>query len=87
MAGYGVRVMPQPAADRVELEIEAPVGSGVSVEVVDGSGRFVGTLWEGVVSRSGQRVEADCSGMATGLYRCVLRSGRYRVSAPLVIVR
>lgn len=87
VAGYGVLVHPQPAGERVELVVSGPAGAMVTVEVVDQSGRVVGSLWQGVVEGTSRRVEADCSQFASGVYRCVLRSGRYRVSAPLVIVR
>lgn len=87
VAGYGVLVQPQPASERVEVVVSSPAGAMVTVEVVDLSGRVVGQLWQGVVEGTSQRVEADCSQFASGVYRCVLRSGRYRVSTPLVIVR
>ncbi|KXB97540.1 MAG: hypothetical protein AA908_06695 [Chlorobi bacterium NICIL-2] len=87
VAGYGVLVQPQPASERVEVVVSSPAGAMVTVEVVDLSGRVVGQLWQGVVQGTHQRVEADCSQLASGVYRCVLRSGRYRVSTPLVIVR
>ncbi|GIV56828.1 MAG: hypothetical protein KatS3mg040_1596 [Candidatus Kapaibacterium sp.] len=87
VAGYGVLVHPQPAGERVELVLSSPAGAMVTVEIVDLSGRVVGQLWQGVVEGTSRRVEADCSQFASGVYRCVLRSGRYRVSTPLIIVR
>lgn len=87
MAGYRVGVMPQPASERVTVVMTAPAGAMVTVEVVDVSGRVVGTLWQGVVVSGSERIESGCGTLPAGMYRCVLRSGRYRVSAPLVIVR
>lgn len=87
LAGYGVSVQPQPATERVTVAMTAPAGTMVTVEVVDVSGRVVGTLWQGVVVSGSEQIESACSTLPAGAYHCVLRSGRYRISTPLVIVR
>lgn len=86
-AGYGLRVSPQPAQEQAMVMVHGPVGSAVVVEIVDVSGRVVGQVWRGQLGSGEQVVTTDVSRLASGVYRCVLRSGTYRLSAPFVIVR
>ena len=86
-AGYAIHVEPQPVNARGDVVVVAPQGSRVSVEVVDLSGRVVQFLWEGIVTSGQVRLSSDWSSLAAGVYRCVVRSGNYRLSTPLVIVR
>jgi hypothetical protein len=86
-AGYRLRIDPQPASDNVTLVVTTPNAASVTVELVDMSGRSLGTLWSGISSGSEQKLDASIGNVAAGVYRCVLRSGSYRLSTPLVIVR
>jgi hypothetical protein len=86
-AGYRLRIDPQPASDHITLVMTTPTAATASVELLDMAGRTIGTLWNGVTSSSEQKIDATVVGIAPGIYRCVLRSGSYRISTPLVIVR
>lgn len=86
-AGYRLRIDPQPASDHITLVMTTPTVATASVELLDMAGRTIGTLWSGVTSSSEQKIDATVVGIAPGMYRCVLRSGSYRISTPLVIVR
>ncbi|KXB97542.1 MAG: hypothetical protein AA908_06705 [Chlorobi bacterium NICIL-2] len=86
-AGFRLSVAPMPANGTVTLQITSPVVASATVEVMDVSGRTVGTIWNGMLSGGEQTLEANVAGMAPGAYRCILRSGTYRLSTPLIIVR
>jgi len=86
-AGYRLRVDPQPASDHVTLVLTTPSATTATIELLDMAGRTVGTLWQGLVSGAEQKLDASVISVAPGMYRCVLRSGRYQISTPLVIVR
>ncbi|MCX8050802.1 MAG: hypothetical protein N3B17_02770, partial [Chlorobi bacterium] len=87
-AGYRLTVQPQPVGDVGIVSIGGPVGSSVEGVLYDGSGRRVMVVWRGVVGGSGMhQVQFGATELASGVYRCVLESGRYRLSVPLTIVR
>jgi hypothetical protein len=85
-AGYSMEVHPQPVGEHGVVLVGGP-SSAVRVELVDGSGRVVKQLWVGELDGQVRRVEFDASGIASGVYRCVLHAGRYRLSTPIVVVR
>ncbi len=86
-AGYRLRVDPQPAADQLTLVLSTPSTATASVELLDMTGRTLGTLWHGLTSGAEQKLDVNVGNVAPGMYRCVLRSGGYQISTPLLIVR
>lgn len=86
-AGYRLRLDPMPALDNITLVVTTPAVTAVTIELVDISGRTVGTLWQGISSGAEQKIAVTVSSVAPGMYRCLLRSGNYRLSAPVVVVR
>ncbi|MCX7930534.1 MAG: immunoglobulin domain-containing protein [Chlorobi bacterium] len=86
-AGYRLHLNPQPANDNITIVVTTPTTEAVSIDLLDVNGRTVGTVWSGIIAGSEQKINASVSTVAAGLYRCVLRSGGYRLSVPLVIVR
>jgi hypothetical protein len=85
-AGYSMEVRPQPVGEHGVVLVGGP-SSAVRVELVDASGRVVKQLWVGELDGQVRRVEFDASAIASGVYRCVLHAGRYRLSTPIVVVR
>ncbi|MCX7930533.1 MAG: hypothetical protein N2663_07430, partial [Chlorobi bacterium] len=86
-AGYWLGVHPQPVGSEGVVEVRGPVGSAVRVEVVDVSGRVVLEVWRGELGSGQQQVRLDATVLASGVYRCVLTNGRYRLSTPIVVLR
>ncbi|MCS7000189.1 MAG: T9SS type A sorting domain-containing protein, partial [Candidatus Kapabacteria bacterium] len=86
-AGYWLRVHPQPMGSEGVVEVRGPVGSVVRVEIVDISGRVVLEVWRGELGSGLQRIALDVTMLPAGVYRCVLQSGKYRLSTPVVVVR
>jgi hypothetical protein len=86
-AGFWLSVAPMPASGAITVVVTSPVAAPATVEVIDISGRSVGTIWNGLLSGGEQKLEASIEGIAPGAYRCILRSGTYRLSTPLIIVR
>ncbi|MCX7937048.1 MAG: immunoglobulin domain-containing protein [Bacteroidota bacterium] len=87
IAGYRLRIDPSPASESATVVLTTPTAAPAMIEVVDLSGRTVATLWSGVSGGAEQKIETNVAFLAPGMYRCILRSGTYRLSAPLVIVR
>jgi 5-hydroxyisourate hydrolase-like protein (transthyretin family) len=84
-----LRLLPQPAHERVALELEAAEAAGrVTLVVTDALGRVVAELLRGAVLPPGvHRVELDVRAWAAGQYTVVLRTEAGSTAVPLVVVR
>jgi probable HAF family extracellular repeat protein len=85
-----LRLLPQPARERVVLELEAAEAAGrVTIVVSDVLGRVVAEPLRGAVLPPGvqQRIELDVRAWAAGQYTVVLRTEAGSTAVPLVVVR
>jgi probable HAF family extracellular repeat protein len=84
-----LRLLPQPAHERVVLELEAAEAArGVTLVVTDALGRVVAEPLRGAVLPPGvHRVELDVRAWAAGQYTVVLRTEAGSTAVPLVVVR
>jgi probable HAF family extracellular repeat protein len=85
-----LRLLPQPARERVVLELEAAeAAQGVRLMVSDVLGRVVAEPLRGAVLPPGvqQRIELDVRAWAAGQYTVVLRTEAGSTAVPLVVVR
>jgi hypothetical protein len=85
-----LRLLPQPAHERVVLELEAAEAAGrVTLVVSDVLGRVVAEPLRGAVLPPGvqQRIELDVGAWAAGQYTVVLRTEAGSTAVPLVVVR
>jgi probable HAF family extracellular repeat protein len=85
-----LRLLPQPAHERVVLELEAAEAAGrVTIVVSDVLGRVVAEPLRGAVLPPGvqQRIELDVRAWAAGQYTVVLRTEAGSTAVPLVVVR
>jgi probable HAF family extracellular repeat protein len=85
-----LRLLPQPAHERVVLELEAAeAAQGVRLMVSDVLGRVVAEPLRGAVLPPGvqQRMELDVRAWAAGQYTVVLRTEAGSTAVPLVVVR
>jgi probable HAF family extracellular repeat protein len=84
-----LRLLPQPARERVALELEvAEAARRVTLVVSDALGRVVAELLRGAVLPPGvHRVELDVRAWAAGQYTVVLRTEAGSTAVPLVVVR
>ena len=85
-----LRLLPQPARERVVLELEAAEAAGrVTIVVSDVLGRVVAEPLRGAVLPPGvqQRIELDVHAWAAGQYTVVLRTEAGSTAVPLVVVR
>jgi hypothetical protein len=87
--GVRLRLLPQPAHERVALELEvAEAARGVTLVVTDALGRVVAELLrEAVLPPGVHRVELDVRAWAVGQYTVVLRTEAGSTAVPLVVVR
>jgi hypothetical protein len=88
-AGVRLRLLPQPARERVVLELEAAEAArGVTLVVTDALGRVVAEPLRGVVLPPGvHRVELDVRAWAAGQYTVVLRTEAGSTAVLLLVVR
>lgn len=86
-AGFRLNIAPMPANGTVTIMVTSPSAASATIEVIDLNGRSIGTIWNSMLSGGEQKLEVSTAGIAPGAYRCVLRSGTYRLSTPLIIVR
>jgi hypothetical protein len=84
-----LRLLPQPAHERVVLELEAAEAArGVTLVVTDVLGRVVAEPLRGAALPPGvHRVELDVRAWAIGQYTVVLRTEAGSTAVPLVVVR
>jgi probable HAF family extracellular repeat protein len=84
-----LRLLPQPAHERVVLELEAAeAAQGVRLMVSDVLGRVVAEPLRGAALPPGvHRVELDVRAWAVGQYTVVLRTEAGSTAVPLVVVR
>jgi probable HAF family extracellular repeat protein len=85
-----LRLLPQPARERVVLELEATEAAGrVTIVVSDVLGRVVAEPLRGAALPPGvqQRIELDVRAWAAGQYTVVLRTEAGSTAVPLVVVR
>jgi probable HAF family extracellular repeat protein len=84
-----LRLLPQPARERVVLELEAAeAAQGVRLMVSDVLGRVVAEPLRGAALPPGvHRVELDVRAWAIGQYTVVLRTEAGSTAVPLVVVR
>ena len=87
--GVRLRLLPQPAHERVVLELEAAeAAQGVRLMVSDVLGRVIAEPLRGAVLPPGvHRVELDVRAWAIGQYTVVLRTEAGSTAVPLVVVR
>jgi probable HAF family extracellular repeat protein len=84
-----LRLLPQPARERVVLELEAAeAAQGVRLMVSDVLGRVVAEPLRGAALPPGvHRVELDVRAWAAGQYTVVLRTEAGSTAVPLLVVR
>ena len=84
-----LRLLPQPARERVVLELDAAeAAQGVRLMVSDVLGRVVAEPLRGAALPPGvHRVELDVRAWAAGQYTVVLRTEAGSTAVPLVVVR
>jgi probable HAF family extracellular repeat protein len=84
-----LRLLPQPARERVVLELEVAEAAGrVTLAVSDVLGRVVAEPLRGAALPPGvHRVELDVRAWAAGQYAVVLRTEAGSTAVPLVVVR
>lgn len=81
------RVYPNPARDAVTVEVDAPAGRTVTMEVFDALGRRVALLANDAPIVDLHRVAFDASRLPPGLYLLRVSSGGERITRPLTLVR
>jgi probable HAF family extracellular repeat protein len=88
-AGVRLRLLPQPAHERVALELEVAEAAGrVTIVVSDVLGRVVAEpLREAVLPPGVHRVELDVRAWAAGQYTVVLRTEAGSTAVLLAVVR
>lgn len=87
VAGYRLNVSPLPANENLTISVTTPQTEVITLELVDVTGRTIVTIWQGVSTGSQQMFEVNTATFNAGAYRCVLRSNRYHLTAPVVVVR
>jgi hypothetical protein len=82
-----VSVYPNPAHNDIQIPIELVRTSHVRLSVVDAVGREVAVVADAEYGAGRHLFRADVSGLAAGVYRCVMRSGDGVRSVGMQVVR
>jgi len=82
-----LRSFPNPFREGCTVCFRLPEGSDARLEVYDRSGRLVSTLLDGPVTSPGTTAWLDGSGLPSGTYLILLRSGELTESRNCVLLR
>ena len=82
-----VGTFPNPAANAARVRFELASAGDVSMKVFDTTGREVATVAEGAFSAAQHTVEADLSGLATGVYVVRLVANGEVATSRIAVVR
>ncbi|MCB0629413.1 MAG: T9SS type A sorting domain-containing protein [Saprospiraceae bacterium] len=83
-----ILLYPNPAGDKVSLQMELPEEELVRIDLFNVAGSLVQTIQPQQAVRKGYyQVNGDISGLAVGMYWVVVQSGEKLIVKPLVITR
>ena len=85
--GLELRLAPNPATDSSEITYRVPEAGRVEVGVFDAAGRRVAVVASGAALAGEHRATLDVSGLAPGVYACVLQAAGDLRSERLSVVR
>jgi len=82
-----VRVYPNPAQDRIFLDIQAARATSARIDLFAADGRYVGQLFQGDILPGGQILDLALPELAGGMYRYRLATDVGSVQGNLVVLR
>ncbi|MCW5898722.1 MAG: DUF4397 domain-containing protein [Flavobacteriales bacterium] len=82
----GLQVWPNPANDRLFIDLDATASAQARIELTDSRGRIVRTV-DGSIARGDSRVEMDVNGLANGTYILRVLANDTARAMPVNIVR
>lgn len=85
--GFTLRASPNPFVDRVSIEYDASVREGVELRIFNSLGIETARLFSGMVESGTHSFTWDASGVAPGLYECIVRTRDGMRSLPIVLMR
>lgn len=83
----GFVIEPNPASGAFAISYDVPEEESVKILLVDLLGMPVTTLFEGEQPQGRYSLRCSVSGLAQGMYRCVINQGGHVVSNPLIIAK
>jgi len=81
------RVYPNPAQNRIFLDIQAAQGLSARLDLFAADGRYVGRLYQGDILPGGQIVDIALPDLSTGMYRYRLATDVGTLHGNLVVLR
>lgn len=88
LAGYSLdQSFPNPARAEAEIAYAIGIPGEVTLELHNTAGEIVARMSEGVKEAGPHRLRLDLSGVSAGAYTYTLRSGRYRASGMMTVVK
>ena len=81
--GYSVSNYPNPASGQTTINFELPIASDVTVKIIDGLGREVGTIVTQRYEAGSYNIPFDASKLSAGMYTYILQAGTTRVAGKM----
>lgn len=79
---------PNPFNETTTLKLEVPVGNTqVDLLIYDEAGKLRDTLFTGVMEEGLHRIRWEASGLNSGVYMCILKSGNFSATHKMVLVK
>lgn len=83
---FALTSFPNPATDRLRLDVAVPAAGPLTVHLVDVLGRRVRVLWDSTAPVGPFRIDADVRGLPAGVYLVQARTETRVYSAPVLVV-
>ncbi|HRN35634.1 MAG TPA: DUF4397 domain-containing protein, partial [Flavobacteriales bacterium] len=87
LSAASVQLFPNPATDRVHLQLTGAQDLPVLLRIADATGRIVMDLGENQLQQGHLASPIDVQRLSPGLYRLLVRQGDASTSLPLQVVR
>ncbi len=78
---------PNPFNPVTTIKYEIPEKSQVSIKVFDNLGREVAELFSGIRTAGVYEIGFDGTGLSSGIYHCILRSGNFTKSIKMILMK
>jgi hypothetical protein len=86
VGSFVVDASPNPASDRLSVDVQPSEAGALTVTLIDMLGRTVQTLWDAPAGTAPTRIETNVGGLPAGVYLILARTGSAAQSEMIVIV-
>jgi hypothetical protein len=72
---FGFEIYPNPAQEKMSIQVYQPGNGFLSISILDGNGRKTRTIFSGIMQKGNNRLEVSLQGLPVGVYHCQVQAG------------